>query len=83
MVPHCRDLGSSCNQSEHILLVRSQTSPAVLATHTQGLHTHKNWCELFPQFPSGTSRFIPPAAEVFGIPLITERELHSQAGDVI
>lgn len=82
-VPCCGDLGSGCNQSDHILLVRSQTSPAGLAARMQGLHTHKNWFELFPQFSSGTSRFIPPAAEVFGIPLIAERELHSQAGDVI
>lgn len=36
-----------------------------------------------PQFPFGTSRFIAPTAEVFGIPLISEHRLRSYAGDVI
>lgn len=41
------------------LPVRSQSSPAALAALTQGLHTHKNWFELFPAL-SPSSLLAPP-----------------------
>lgn len=50
-VPHCGDIRGSCHQTQHIALVHSQIIPTVLTTIMQGLHTHKNWFELFLSSP--------------------------------